>query len=102
MSEHGYVEPSIGDVLANNFKLAWNAGSILFKETKNTKTLQDAFQAARKLCKSDNYLVEMTLNANEILLDRIIERNNSDNKVAEQLDSLGDDIAKLIKFLNTK
>lgn len=102
MSEPIYVVPCIGDVLANNFKLAWNAGSVLFTERKGTGTLRDAFKAARELCKSDMYLVQMTLNANEILLDRIIERNNSDFKAEEQLKGLGDDIAELIKFLNTK
>lgn len=102
MSEPIYRVPCIGEVLAENFLFGWNAGTMLFTEMKNPKTLCDAFKAARELCKSDMYLVEMTLNANEILLHRIIERNNSDYNAAKELESLGDDIAKLIKFLNTK
>jgi hypothetical protein len=102
MSEPVYVVPSIGDILANNFLLVWNVGTLLFTKMKNTKTLHEAFHAARKFCKSDQYLnlVDMGLNANEILLNRIIARNNSDYKATEELESLGDDIAKLIKFLN--
>ena len=96
------ASPSVAEILAHNFTLAWNAGSLLFTERKDFRTLREAFKAARKLCKSDMYLVEMTLNANEILLDRIIERNNSDYKASEELASLGTDIAGLIKFLHTK
>jgi hypothetical protein len=104
MSESVTASPSFGQVLANNFQLAWNAGSILFTEKKCAKTLKEAFQAAVGLCKSDIYiyLIQMTLNAHQILLDRIIERENSDFKAEEQLKDLGNDIAKLIVFLNTK
>lgn len=102
MSEPIYRVPSIGEVLAENFLFGWNAGTILFTEMKNPMTLRDAFKAARDLCRSDMHLVQMKLNTNEILLDRIIARNNSDYKAAKELESLGDDIAKLIKFLNTK
>lgn len=94
------VVPSFGVVLANNFQLAWNAGTILFTEKKGAKTLNEAFQAAVGLCKSDLYLVQQTLSAHQILLDMIIERDNSDFKAEEKLNGLGNDIAKLIQFLN--
>ena len=94
------VDPPLGVVLTNNFLLAWNAGTILFTEKKGAKTLNAAFQGAVGLCKSDMYLVQMTLNAHKILLDRIIERDNSDCMANEQLKGLGNDIAELIVFLN--
>ena len=100
ITDHVSVAPSFRVVLANNFQLAWNAGAILFTEKKGAKTLNEAFQAAVGLCKSDMYLVQMTLNAQQILLDRIIERDNSDFKAEEQLKGLGNDIAELIQFLN--
>lgn len=102
MSESAVSKPSVTEILANNFKLAWNAGALLFTERKDSKTIREAFDVAVKLCKSDIYLVQMTMNANRIVMDRIIERNNSDYKASEELASLGTDIAGLIKFLHTK
>lgn len=96
------ASPSVAEILAHNFTLAWNAGSRLFTERKDSKTLREAFEAAVKLCKSDMYLVQMTMDANRIVMNMIIERNNSDYKASEELESLGTDIAGLIKFLHTK
>jgi DNA-binding ferritin-like protein (Dps family) len=102
MSDSTVSNSSVAEIIANNFLLAWKAGSLLFTEMKNSKNLRETFEAAVKLCKSDIYLVQMTMNANRIIMERIIERNNSDYKASEELKSLGTDIAELIKFLHTK
>jgi len=92
-----------GEWLKEIFLSTWNAGMILFTEMKNPEILRTAFKSARDLCKSDEheFIVQMTFNVNELLLDRIIEANNSDHNAAKELESLGNDIAKLIKVLNT-
>jgi len=91
---------ALHEILANNFMLAWTSGGLLFTEMKNAQTLRDAFQAARKLCKSDMFLVQEALNANEMLLERVIERNNSNYKGNKELASIGNDICELIRITN--
>ncbi len=84
--------------LVETFKLGWTAGRILFTQKNDSKILRDGFRVASEICKSDIYMVQMNLNWYKILLDMIIERN--DHKAAEDLDSLGNDIAELIKCLH--
>lgn len=86
--------------IAETFKIGWAAGRILFTEKKGSSTLRNAFAEAVKLCKSDIYLVQMTLNCNKIVLNMIIERN--DFNATEDLLKLGNEIAELIHFLHQK
>ena len=84
--------------IVETFKLAWTAGRILFTQKNDSNILRDAFRVASEICKSENQLVQMTLNCYKILLDNIIERN--DNKATDNIDSLGNDIVELIKCLH--
>jgi len=84
--------------IVETFKLGWMAGRILFTQKNDSKILRDAFRVASEICKSENHLVQMTLNCYKILLDNIIERNN--HKATEDIDSLGNDITELIKCLH--
>jgi hypothetical protein len=102
MSAFTSESTSIGDFLVVNFLSAWNGASLLFTEMKQSDELYNVFNLAQKLCKSNTPSVQNELSTNEIRLDEIIERNNSNYNAKKELQCLGDDIAELILLIHNK
>ena len=76
------------------FKSSWRAGIILYTEREDASILEDGFRTACAMCSAENELIQMTLRANRILFDRIIERKEP--TAAKALEEIGNDLAKLI------
>jgi hypothetical protein len=85
----------MASALETTFLLGWRAGITLFTERNDSRILEDGFKTASHLCSKDA-IVQMTLSANRIMLDRIIERNASKPTDIQNLEEMGNDLAQLI------
>jgi len=78
------------------FDCGWHIGIIIFTRSGDPCVLKDAFQTASAMCSTENELIQMTLRANKIMLDKIIERK--DPNTTTELEEIGNDLVKLIQI----
>jgi hypothetical protein len=81
------------------FLSSWNAGITLFTECKNSSILEDVFTTASNMCSNDD-IVQMILRAKRMLLDRILESKASNPTDIQNLEEMGNDLARLIMMSN--
>lgn len=86
----------MSSVIANTWKLSWDAGRLLFINNGTSEQLKESFQAARDICATTDF-AETMFHLAQLHLDKIIEQKQA--SANDDLIAMGNDIVQILSVM---